>query len=454
MKLSFGYRAALFAIICAFITVIVMIIILVRRTETARIEAEGNMRLSSIAGRVDSSLYSYECLLDSVAMQVEQLLAMDGDVSEKLNMYFCPETIEKIKQKSDGNCFSTYAAYNDKLYIDGFVPDADFVLDERSWYIGAKKRMGAVNITEPYIDASTGEMCYSISKLLSDGTTIVGLDFNLSSIQQYIEEMNSSSSGTSFIVDSDGMIIGHSQSEYVGRDYKELNFYNELVNKVYMLYGNSFDFKSGGEKYNVFSYKTNYDWYLVVCVKKGEINAPFSSDTIHIVAIMMVVAAAVAVLYVQTCSGKLKAEKALSDKKAYLKDVSLEIKRPLSRIINRADILDSSIEIGDNAGDEISISAKEIDSMLDGLIADIDEYAHSETKKENIKSKISSVNHVLRISLVTAVLLATGVFAFVLNTKVQGELSRIKISQITPTTIICQCQMSILICYLIVIIKK
>ena len=33
-----------------------------------------------------------------------------------------------------------YAAYDNKLYINDFVPDEAFVLDERSWYVGAKRR--------------------------------------------------------------------------------------------------------------------------------------------------------------------------------------------------------------------------------------------------------------------------------------------------------------------------
>lgn len=428
MKLSGGYRAALAAIILAFITVIAMNIILIQRAEKERTESEGQMRLSSIAGRADSSLYRSECLLDSVAMQIEQLISMDGDASTRLDEYFCTKTIKDIKQRSDGNCFSAYAAYNGELYINNFVPDKDFVLDERSWYIGAKKRMGAVNITEPYIDASTGEMCYSISKLLSDGKTIVGLDFNLSGIQQYIEEMNSNGSGTSFIVDADGTIVGHSQPEYVGRNYRELDFYNELVNKVYMLYGNSFDFKSDGEKYNVFSYKTNYDWYLVVCVKKGEASASLNSDTLHILVVMVIVAAVVALLFVQTCREKLKAEKVLADREAHLKNMSEELKRSISRIKNRADIMGSWGENGSNASDDICDSANELERMLDEAFSD--SYAENTAiKEENIKKKKGVFNNALRTVFVTAVLLATGIFAIVSNTKVQGELSRNKMEK-------------------------
>lgn len=423
MKLSGGYRAALCAIICAFLTVIILNVVLVGRAETEHIRSEGQMRISSIASRAESDLYRSECLLDSVAMQIEQLIAMDTDADEELSKYFCAETVEDIVKRSDGNCFNAYAAYNDKLYIKSAIIDDNFVLEERSWYVGAKKRMGDVNITEPYIDAGTGKMCYSISKLLSDGKTVVGLDFELGGIQQYIEEMNANGSGISFIVDDSGTIIGHSDSEYIGRDSRELTFYNELVNKINMLYGEPFEYKSEGIKYNVFSYKTNYGWYLAVCMKPEDINAKFGSGIWHIAAVMVIVAAAVSLLFVQTCREKLKAEKTLADREAHLRDMSLELKRPVSRIINRADIMGSYGENGNEAGDEISDSAKELDRMLDEMFSD--SYKDNDVIKENVvKEKRKAFNHVLRIVLVTVVLLATGAFAIITNNNTQYELSR------------------------------
>ncbi len=431
LKISGSYLAILFIIIFALLAGSIMNIALVSRAETKRVEAEGQMRLGSISGRVDKSLYRSECLLDSVAMQIEQLIEMDGDVSKLLDDYFCTATIEEIKNKSDGNCFSAYAAYNDELYINDFVPDENFVLEERAWYIGAKKSMGSVHITEPYIDASTGEMCYSISKMLSDGSTIVGLDFNMSELQQYIEEMNSQNTGTSFIVDSNGMIVGHSQPEYVGRDYRKLDFYNELVNKVFMLYGNPFDFKADGAKYNVFSDKTNYGWYLVVCVEYGEDNSLLKGNMLYIFVFMIMIAAAIVIFCVHIFCEKLKAERSLAAKDEYLSKMSHELKRPLSKILNRADILSSSGNDVLDAGEEINDSAKEMEHLLDNFMIESESYNGSEQKKERKKLGKDSVNHVIWIVLVTIVLLATGIFAFVSNSKVQAKLGRNKMEQET-----------------------
>ncbi|MBQ8781644.1 MAG: hypothetical protein IJZ72_08235 [Oscillospiraceae bacterium] len=97
------------------------------------------MKLSSIAGRVDNSLYRSECLLNSVAMQIEQIISMGGDTSELLTGYISPKTIADINSESHGSCFSAYAAYDGELYINNFVHDESFALDERSWYVGVKR---------------------------------------------------------------------------------------------------------------------------------------------------------------------------------------------------------------------------------------------------------------------------------------------------------------------------
>ena len=56
-KLSSGYRTALIILIFILAGIIVLNAVLIQHTESQRIEAQGQMELSSIAGRVDNSLY-------------------------------------------------------------------------------------------------------------------------------------------------------------------------------------------------------------------------------------------------------------------------------------------------------------------------------------------------------------------------------------------------------------
>ncbi|MGN0665674.1 MAG: cache domain-containing protein [Huintestinicola sp.] len=425
-----SFRISLIVLICILSAVVTLNVILIKNTDKERIQADGQMRLSSIAGQVDNSLYQAECLLDSVAMKVEQIIAQGGDTDKLLSDYFSDSTIAEISSQSDGRCFNTYAAYNGKLYIHGFTPGEDFVLQERTWYVDARKLTGSVNVTDPYIDANTGQMCYTLSKALPDGNTVIGLDFNLTGVQRFIEEMDSSSSGTALIVSEKGMIVGHSSPELVGGMYGDYEFYRELVNKVRTLCGDSFDFKSNGDKYTVFSEKTSYDWYLIVCVPSGLFENSISGLSLYIIIFMVILAVALVLFCVYNYRSKAAAEQALSVKEEFLKNMSSDLKRPLSSIINRSEVLGSSEDPG--AAAEIGESARELGQMLDELIhiSDMNTKASSREKSSD-KGKNTDINHKKQITLITAVLILSSAFAVIFNTRTQVDWGDTKMQKET-----------------------
>lgn len=427
-----GFRTPLIILIAILTVVVSLNIVLIRKTEAERIKAEGQMKLSSIAGQVENSLYQSECLLDSLGMKIEQLTTLDGDPDRLLRDFFCEEMINDIGEKSDGRCFNCYAAYDGKLYINGFIPDENFVLEERAWYLEAKKRMGTVNVTDPYIDASTGRMCYTISKLLPDGKTVVGLDFNLVDIQQYIEEMSNGNSGTSMIVNGKGMIVGHSDPSFVGQQYSSEDMYKELINKVFMLYGASFDYRADGSTYSVFSEKTNYDWYLIVCVKRGLGNDEISGLSLYIIVFMILLAVALVVFFVHNYESKAAAEKALSVKDEFLRNMSSELKQPLSQILNTSKMMSSAEYAGEQQanGQEIHESARELEQMLNNLLT---MSVMKENGAEEVveTKKVQNVSHHRQILLITIVLILTSAFAIILNTVTQIDWGDTKMQKET-----------------------
>ncbi|MFR0871410.1 MAG: cache domain-containing protein [Oscillospiraceae bacterium] len=57
------------------------------------------------------------------------------------------------------------------VFSDGWVPDDDYKITERQWYRDAAASDSAV-ITEPYIDALTGEMVITIAKAYKRGGNV------------------------------------------------------------------------------------------------------------------------------------------------------------------------------------------------------------------------------------------------------------------------------------------
>ena len=118
---------------------------------------------------------------------------------------------------------------------NGWVPEPDYVEEERPWYTGALTAED-FNITEPYYDARTGEYCITFSKAVkSDGGEFYGvfaIDFYLDVLTDILGE-SYSEQGYAFLVDENGLIIDHPHSEYMFSDDDSVNIHDLVYDRLY-----------------------------------------------------------------------------------------------------------------------------------------------------------------------------------------------------------------------------
>ncbi|MCH5256507.1 MAG: response regulator [Lachnospiraceae bacterium] len=118
---------------------------------------------------------------------------------------------------------------------NGWVPEPDYVEEERIWYTGALTAED-FNITEPYYDARTGEYCITFSKVVkSDGGDFYGvfaIDFYLDVLMDILGE-SYSEQGYAFLVDKNGLIIDHPNSEYELSDDASVNIHDLVYDRLY-----------------------------------------------------------------------------------------------------------------------------------------------------------------------------------------------------------------------------
>ena len=118
---------------------------------------------------------------------------------------------------------------------NGWVPEPDYVEEERIWYTGALTAED-FNITEPYYDARTGEYCITFSKVVqSDRGEFYGvfaIDFYLDVLTDILGE-SYSELGYAFLVDKNGLIIDHPNSEYAFSDEDSVNIHDLVYDKLY-----------------------------------------------------------------------------------------------------------------------------------------------------------------------------------------------------------------------------
>ena len=107
----------------------------------------------------------------------------------------------------------------DSKMPDGYDPRS------RPWYKNALNSNGA-SLTEPYIDAATGQMVISIGTAVKKaGQTLgaIGADLTLKTITDTINALNFDGMGYAFLISSDGKILVHPDSNLVTKNLNDID---------------------------------------------------------------------------------------------------------------------------------------------------------------------------------------------------------------------------------------
>lgn len=108
------------------------------------------------------------------------------------------------------------------VYMDGigWEPEPGYVPEDRPWYTAAVDAAGDVAMVNPYLDSMTNTVKISISRILPDNKSVVALDMGLGSIQNIVEEYAGCNNWRYvMILDSDGYVMAHSDSDELGKNY-------------------------------------------------------------------------------------------------------------------------------------------------------------------------------------------------------------------------------------------
>ena len=269
---------------------------------------------------------------------------------------------------------NAFLVRDEYIILPGYDLPEDFKVEERIWYSETLKlKPGDIYISSPYVDLVTGNMCFTVSELLSDSRSIVALDFSLSNIQNSIEEMQSDDKSKAIIVNDEEMIIGYSNADCLGKSLSEaLPEYEKVFREVTSQSEErlSFDSIINGKKNKVFFTRTQNNWYLILSVQEWELYKESYLQLIRNSILNLLFIVIVVVLYIRAQNNRMRAEKALSAKEDFLSNLSSELKIPLKRILNSSNrkTLDMSTDLKDNI-DSIQESALLLSNMLDNLFS-------------------------------------------------------------------------------------
>ena len=413
------------AITVIFLAVIVMNVRLIFKMTMNQTEEIGRTQLEVIRSDFQGTILQAKGATLRLAMEAEQLLKV-GTPRAELEKFIHARKREQ-KSITNGVCFNTYIAGKDWAIIPDFDMPPEYHASERIWFKGAQENPGQIYITEPYIDAMTENMCFTISQVLDDGSTVVAMDFTFGDVQQFIRKMSTSGDRKALIVTQTGMIIGYNDMSLVGKRVSDkLPEYEGILERVVRSNRHeSFAAQIDGHEQTVFTTATTNGWYIILSVDNDTFYEDSYRQIFLTTVLSLIMLLAIIFFYLNALKNRLQAQTALHVKEEFLSRMSHELRDPVSKILSAAavDVLKSDADPAEKAA-EVRESALKLSGMLDNLFSFStmvsQDKKKSSTKEKNFRDEeLAKISRYARIGILGVLIVAMMIaFSVALSTTI------------------------------------
>ncbi|WP_342247087.1 methyl-accepting chemotaxis protein [Pseudomonas sp. OTU5201] len=145
-------------------------------------------------------------------------------VAESLAANPSPDAVPALlQQRALNSTFAfTYFGSQDGQFTmrpDSAMPEG-YDPRTRPWYLGAKSA-GGTTLTEPYVDAATGQLIMTIATPVQS-LGVAGGDLSLQTLVQIINALDFDGMGYAFLVSADGKVLVHPNKDMVMKNLRDI----------------------------------------------------------------------------------------------------------------------------------------------------------------------------------------------------------------------------------------
>ncbi len=285
---------------------------------------QSNMRIQEAALKNAAELDSWFLQNGKTVEGMVEDIEISGDYSDA-------SLFKLVKGKVDiynKDVLDYYIGFEDpeRKMISGtsWVPDEGYDCRTRVWYKQALQSKGVV-YTEPYVDAQTGKIVITISKVLKKDGKLIGVaaaDIVITNVIDVVEKYNINQNSYAFLLDGDGNFIAHPNKLFAPDENGLKNImetrktdYSKLSSAMKGNTANAINMTDydGNSKYFMISKINSCNWFFGIAVNQSEYKKPLDNLLYgFVIAILISILVGMGIMLKLT-SEMVKPIKALSD---------------------------------------------------------------------------------------------------------------------------------------------
>ena len=286
-------------------------------------------KITMIAANTNSFLQKAKTVVASDAGSIEYIIE-DGGSNDDILEYLLYQTDFQLA-KIDPSFTGVYGYYRGE-YLDGnrwdpYADGAEYYPKERPWYVAAAEGNGAVSVASPYLDMDTGNIVLSITKLLSDGESVMGMDISLANLSDYVNEyLAESDFAYGYIIDGTGTIVASKDTAETGLNYfagdadKDTLGVAELFRQA--LAGDEpFDYMLGGHSHLVISKTIENNWQVIAATDEEAVFAPLRSTAAMCAALLAALVGILLFFAISSIMDNRRTLKAQANEQKYISEL-------------------------------------------------------------------------------------------------------------------------------------
>lgn len=245
-------------------------------------------KISLISDNTSSFLQKAKTVVAFGSGSIEYIFESGGSNQDVLD-YLLYQTDYELT-KIDPSFTGVYGYYRGE-YLDGnrwdpYANGGTYYPKERPWYQAAVKGKGEVSVASPYLDMDTGNVVLSITKLLSDGESVMGMDISLANLSDYVNEyLTGNNFFYAYIIDETGTIVASKDAKETGLNYFEEDKEKDTLNIADMFRralenDKPFEYDIDGKKCLVVSNTIENNWQVIAVTDSESITAPLNRTAV------------------------------------------------------------------------------------------------------------------------------------------------------------------------------